>query len=50
MPPSKKKTYTIKYNNTISDKGARTKLKITKRTHTSLGGVGGLTTAAKKLF
>ena len=49
MPPSKKKTYTIKYNNIVSDKGAKTQLKITKTTHTTLGCVGDLTTASKKL-
>ena len=50
MPPSAKKTYTIKYNNIVRDKGARTKLNITKPTHTTLGGVGDVTTAAKKLI
>ena len=40
MPPSTKNTYTIKCNNVVSYKGAETKLKITKPTHTTLGGVG----------
>ena len=50
VPPNKNKTYTIKYNNVVSDKGAKAKLKITKPTHTTLGGVGDLTTASKKLI
>ena len=40
MPPSKNKTYAIKYNSIVSDKGAKTILKNTKPTHTRLGGVG----------
>ena len=50
MPPNKQKTYTIKYNTIVSHKGATTKLKITKPTRATLGGVGDLTTAPKKLI
>ena len=48
--PASKKTCTIKYNNKVIDKGAIIKLKITRPTHTSLGGVNDLTTAAKKII
>jgi len=44
MPPSKKKTYTIKDNSIGSD------LKITKTTLTTLGRVGDLATASKRLM
>ena len=47
---SKQKVYTIKDYNIVSDKGAKTKLKITKSTHTTSGGVGDLTTASKQLI
>ena len=50
MPLSKVKTYTIKANNIVSDKGAKTKLLITHKNQTSLGGVGDLTTASKQLI
>ena len=39
----------MKGKNIVRDKGARPKLKITKTTHTTLGGVGDLTAASKKL-
>ena len=50
MPPSKTNKYKIESNDIISDKGARTKLLITKNTSTSKGQVGDLTSTSKQLI